>query len=92
MINNAARSLLCEQFIANNTIDPKLYDRYVVKRGLRNSDGTGVMAGLTNICNVHGYVVNEGNFLFKVSLSSVDTTSMIWCPTLRRRTVLVMRR
>ena len=43
MINNAARSLLCEQFIANNTIDPKLYDRYVVKRGLRNSDGTGVM-------------------------------------------------
>lgn len=34
MINNAARSLLCEQFIANNTIDPKLYDRYVVKRGL----------------------------------------------------------
>ena len=44
MINNAARSLLCEQFIANNTIDPKLYDRYVVKRGLRNSDGTGVMA------------------------------------------------
>ena len=35
MINNAARSLLCEQFIANNTIDPKLYDRYVVKRGLQ---------------------------------------------------------
>ena len=31
-----------------------------VKRGLRNSDGTGVIAGLTNICNVHGYVVNEG--------------------------------
>lgn len=34
MINNAARSLLCEQFIANNTIDPKLYDRYVVKEDL----------------------------------------------------------
>lgn len=60
MINNSARSMLCEQFIANNTIDPKLYDKYVVKRGLRNADGTGVMAGLTNICNVHGYVVNEG--------------------------------
>jgi citrate synthase len=52
--------MLCEQFIANNTIDSKLYDRYVVKRGLRNADGTGVIAGLTNICNVHGYVVNEG--------------------------------
>lgn len=34
MINNAARSLLCEQFIANNTIDPELYDRYVVKEDL----------------------------------------------------------
>jgi len=51
MINNAARSLLCEQFIANNTIDPKLYDRYVVKRGLRKSDGTGVMAGVYYIFN-----------------------------------------
>ena len=60
MVNNHARTLLCEQFIANNTINPKLYEKYVVKRGLRNSDGTGVIAGLTNICNVHGYVVNEG--------------------------------
>ena len=31
-----------------------------VKRGLRNPDGTGVMAGVTNICNVHGYVVDDG--------------------------------
>ncbi len=60
MINDSARKLLCEQFVRNNTIDPQLYKKYVVKRGLRNSDGTGVMAGLTNICNVHGYVVNEG--------------------------------
>lgn len=60
MINDSARNLLCEQFVNNNTIDPQLYKKYVVKRGLRNSDGTGVMAGLTNICNVHGYVVNEG--------------------------------
>lgn len=52
--------MLYRQFIANNAIDPKLYDKYVVKRGLRNSDGTGVTAGLTNICNVHGYVINEG--------------------------------
>ncbi|MDE6657767.1 MAG: citrate synthase, partial [Oscillospiraceae bacterium] len=27
---------------------------------LRRSDGTGVLAGITNICNVHGYLVNEG--------------------------------
>ncbi len=34
-------------------------DRYNVKRGLRNADGTGVLAGLTKICNVHGYVLDE---------------------------------
>lgn len=60
MANESARNMLYQQFVANNAIDPKLYDKYIVKRGLRNSDGTGVMAGLTNICNVHGYVINEG--------------------------------
>ncbi|MCD8095276.1 MAG: citrate/2-methylcitrate synthase [Ruminococcus sp.] len=60
MSNKAARNMLYKQFVANNAIDPKLYDKYVVKRGLRNADGTGVMTGLTNICNVHGYVINEG--------------------------------
>lgn len=60
MISDSARNLLYKQFVANNSIDPKYYDKYVVKRGLRNADGTGDIAGLTNICNVHGYVVNEG--------------------------------
>ncbi len=40
-------------------IDSKYYDMYNVKRGLRNRDGSGVMAGLTNISEVHGYVINE---------------------------------
>ena len=41
-------------------IDPALYQKYNVKRGLRNGDGTGVLVGLTTIGNVHGYVVSEG--------------------------------
>ncbi len=52
--------MLYEQFVKNNYINPKLYEKHIVKRGLRNSDGTGVIAGLTNICNVHGYIVDEG--------------------------------
>ena len=40
-------------------IDSKYYDMYNVKRGLRNRDGSGVMAGFTNISEVHGYVINE---------------------------------
>ena len=47
-------------FRENNNIAPDYYDKYSVKRGLRNPDGTGVMAGVTNICNVHGYVVDDG--------------------------------
>ncbi|MBP5285056.1 MAG: citrate synthase [Kiritimatiellae bacterium] len=44
-------------------IDPSLYVKYGVKRGLRNADGTGVLVGLTTIGNVHGYMVNEGEKL-----------------------------
>ena len=47
-------------FRENNTISPAYFDKYSVKRGLRNPDGTGVMAGVTNICNVHGYIVDDG--------------------------------
>ena len=51
---------LCERVKENAPIAPKHFQKYEVKRGLRNSDGTGVMAGLTRICNVHGYVLDEG--------------------------------
>ena len=51
---------LYEAYTANNKIDPKYYEKFNVKRGLRNPDGSGVMAGVTNKCNVHGYVINEG--------------------------------
>ncbi len=52
--------LLCNEIKKNNSIDEKDYERYRVKKGLRNDDGTGVVAGLTRICNVHGYIVDEG--------------------------------
>lgn len=49
-----------EKVRAVDYIDPALYAKYGVKRGLRNDDGTGVLVGLTTIGNVHGYVVSEG--------------------------------
>lgn len=52
--------ILCDEYNKNNYIDPSTFTRYHVKRGLRNADGTGVMAGVTQICNVHGYVLDEG--------------------------------
>jgi citrate synthase len=36
-------------------IDGELFEKYDVKRGLRNKDGTGVLAGLTNVGEVVGY-------------------------------------
>ncbi len=36
------------------------YNRYSVKRGLRNPDGTGVLAGLTSIGEVRGYIIDDG--------------------------------
>jgi len=44
----------------NNKIPQYLYEQYNVKRGLRNADGTGVLAGLTRVGDVHGYIVSEG--------------------------------
>ncbi|HAZ01276.1 MAG TPA: citrate synthase [Marinilabiliales bacterium] len=41
-------------------IDKTLFDEFGVKRGLRNADGTGVIAGLTNVGDVIGYVKEDG--------------------------------
>lgn len=43
-----------------NRFRPGVYDRYNVKRGLRNKDGSGVLVGLTEIGDVHAYVFDEG--------------------------------
>ena len=59
-IEENTQKALSSTLMKNNYIDPKYYRRYEVKRGLRNADGTGVVAGITNICNVHGYIMNEG--------------------------------
>ena len=53
-------SSLKEELIRNNQIKLDDYHRYDVKRGLRNSDGTGVMAGLSRICSVEGYYIDDG--------------------------------
>ena len=53
--------LIHTQNSAWNSIPSHYYTDYNVKRGLRNADGTGVLAGLTSIGEVHGYVIDEGN-------------------------------
>lgn len=62
-LNNNILSNLCNEFKEYNNIKPGDYKKYQVKCGLRNEDGTGVMAGLTCICNVRGYIVDDGERL-----------------------------
>lgn len=44
-------------------IDPALYKKYNVKRGLRNEDNSGVLVGLTRVGSVHGYVISESEVI-----------------------------
>ena len=51
---------ICGEFEEHTQISPRYYEKYDVKRGLRNHDGTGVMAGVTLIGNVKGYIMEDG--------------------------------
>ena len=54
---------ICGQYGPQHQVAPQMYEKYGVKRGLRNSDGTGVMAGITQIGNVRGYYLQDGEKL-----------------------------
>lgn len=45
--------------IESSRIDSELYSKYKVKRGLRDQDGKGVLVGLTEIGDVHSYILDE---------------------------------
>ncbi len=44
----------------NNNIEPEMFEKYNVKRGLRNADGTGVLVGISEVGDVHAYIMDEG--------------------------------
>lgn len=50
---------LSELCIQNNQIDKGLYDKYEVKRGLRDLNGKGVLTGLTEISEIHASDIDE---------------------------------
>ena len=52
--------IMSEKIEKKSRINHEDFWKYGVKRGLRNPDGTGVMAGLTNICSVEGYYMEDG--------------------------------
>lgn len=49
--------------LKKGAIDPEFYNKFEVKRGLRDSDGRGVLVGLTEIGEVHSYILDEGEMV-----------------------------
>lgn len=47
----------------NDTISPRLYEEYGVKKGLRDENGNGVLAGLTNISKITSSKIVDGKKL-----------------------------
>ncbi len=60
LLTNDNVEFFMEQINKNNRINPDDFNKFGVKRGLRNADGTGVMAGLTKISSVDGYYIDDG--------------------------------
>ena len=51
---------LAKKCVENSTIEPSLYEKNNVKRGLRDVDGSGVLTGLTEISDVIGFTKENG--------------------------------
>ncbi len=49
--------------LKKGAIDTELFHKYEVKRGLRDADGRGVLVGLTEIGEVHAYIIDEGELI-----------------------------
>lgn len=54
---------LADKAEKSSLIDEELFAKYNVKRGLRDLDGRGVLVGLTEIGEVHSYIVDESEIV-----------------------------
>ena len=76
-----------EQVLLNtHRIDPNLYEEYDVKRGLRDSNGKGVLTGLTEVSDVCGFdVINGRKILQKAVFIIRESMLMILFMVLEAR-------
>ncbi|MBP7402383.1 MAG: citrate/2-methylcitrate synthase [Clostridia bacterium] len=62
-VNSGNFEAMSERIRRSCVIDPELYAKYEVKRGLRDISGRGVLVGLTDISDVHAYILDEGDYV-----------------------------
>lgn len=61
-------------------IDLELYGKFDVKRGLRDINGRGVLAGLTKIGEVHSYIIDENEMVpipGRLLYRGIDITDLV---------------
>ena len=70
---------LTERWSKNCHIDRALYQKYDVKRGLRDANGRGVLASLTRISEVKGYTVDGNDTIpVRACCTTAGTTCASW--------------
>jgi citrate synthase len=91
MINSEIPSIvkhLSEAVVKSSKIDPQLFEKYNVKRGLRNADHTGVLVGLTNVADVVGYK-KKGDILVpidgKLIFRGIDVEELVKAAITQKR-------
>ena len=83
-------ALKCE---TNNQIDKELYTKYEVKRGLRDLNGKGVLAGLTNISDVCASKIVDGKSVpCEGNLYYQDIILRIWSKDFLTQSIQVLRK
>ncbi|WP_303867422.1 citrate/2-methylcitrate synthase [Acetobacterium wieringae] len=69
-----------ELCVKNSTIEPELYKKFKVNRGLRDLDGNGVLTGLTEISEIQAYIFEDGKKIGtegKLFYRGVDVQAMV---------------
>ena len=62
------------ELLKNHRIEKELYTKYDVKRGLRDSNGKGVLTGLTEVSDVSAYeIINDERVAFRWSKGNIYT-------------------
>lgn len=77
-LGKASERLYCG--FPNQPYEEELFHEHNVKRGLRNADGSGVVAGLTRISDVHGYRKVDGQVIpdkGKLTLRGYDIEDLV---------------
>lgn len=79
-IESAAIADLTDRAAKSSYINPELFTKYTVKRGLRDIDGRGVLVGLTEIGEVHAYIIDEDELVpvaGRLSYRGIDVNDIV---------------